>query len=170
MSAIPAMLASLIPAAGGGGGTNLITAVTHNGSLRTFTFSLGMKITVGAVGITVQQLGRMCHTGNTGSHTLSIRNAAGTILASVSVNSALGTPGSFQYGTLGTPYALTALTSYYIHSDESNGDQFNDTFGSASVTYTGAISALQNSYEVGGGCVDGGSTNDPYGPLDLVYT
>lgn len=162
--------ASLFAPGAGGGSTALITAITHSGSLRTFPFSLGMKITVGAAGITVTHLGRMCHTGNTLTQSLSIRNAAGTILASASVNSSLGTPGSFQYVALGTPYALSASTSYYIHSDESGGDQFNDVFTSPSVTYTSVISAMQNSYETGGAPVDGGSPDDPYGPLDIKYT
>ena len=153
-------------------GTNFITSILHTPSVRNNAgFNVGMKVTIGAAGCTVSKIGRMIHTGNSQTHSLSIFNAAGSSLGAITINAALGTPGSFLYGTLGTPIVLSASTSYYFYSAEnSGGDTWANTWGSASVTYTSIASAMQNAYNQGSGNTDGGSSNDPYGPLDFVYT
>lgn len=151
--------------------TSFITAVTHFGGLRNnFPFSWGMKVTIGGTGVTVTQIGRWCHTGNSQVHTLSILDVSGAVLATVSVDASLGTPGTFQYGTLGTPYTLSPSTTYYFHSLEfSGGDLSCDAFGSTSLTFTGISTSVENSYETGGAPNNGGSFNDGYGPIDFKY-
>ncbi len=159
MSAIPTAAADV----------SFYTGSLHNPSLRTYPGAVGYKITMGGASKVVTTLGRLCYTGNTQTQALQIRDAGGSVVATVTVNSALGTPGAFTYGTLSSPYTLSASTSYWITSDESNGDQFYDVYGGGPAwTHTSITTYVAAAYDAGG-MVDTGITEDSYGRLDFKY-
>ncbi|HLV97963.1 MAG TPA: right-handed parallel beta-helix repeat-containing protein [Ktedonobacterales bacterium] len=155
-------------------GTSLVTAVNLNGApLRSnFTGKVGMQITVGSSPITVQAIGRYFVAGNSQMHTVEIVRASdATQIASASLNLAAGAADSlgFKYVSLSSPVTLTANTSYYIDSAEtSGGDQWYDY--STLLTTTGAASIPSAVYNAGSGYVTYGSTDNSYGPVNLLYT
>lgn len=166
---VQALMMSAIPASAPPSDTSFFISLLHTTGVRTYPGAVGYKITLGGTSVTVTQLGRWCSTGNSQTQSLQIRDAGGTVVASVTVNSALGTPGAFLYGTLGTPYVLSASTSYWITSDESNGDVFPDVYGaSAQWTHTGISTYVAAAYDAGG-MIDTGQLDASYGLMDFKY-
>lgn len=114
-------------------------------SLRSdFSGCVGFRFTVGASNITVTDLGRWVVSGNSGSHTVKITDASGSILASVSVNTS-GQPVGFLYGSI-TPLVLTSGVTYTILSEEFNaGDQWYEV---GAVTPAGDATIEGGSYQL----------------------
>jgi hypothetical protein len=134
----------------------------------------GMKLTVGATGLTVTELGRIFINGNSGVHTVKLVRAsdqADVPNGSVAITMSGGTPGQFKYGTLSSPVTLAANTMYYLASEEvAGGDQWYDV---ANTTVTTASVGSCN-----GGVYLGSSypwkvvtsANHTYVPVDFKYT
>jgi hypothetical protein len=143
----------------------MITSFTV-GTLRNNSgLAVGTKFTVGGTGITVTSLGRICVSGNSGSHTVLIANSSGTTLTSATVNMSGCSAGNFIYTTISN-YALPASTSYYLTSQESNGgDQWYDA---TSVTSTAAVTINDACY-YSGSYTTIGATGYSYVPVNLKY-
>jgi len=112
--------------------------IITNGTLRNnFTGYVGAKITVGTSAITVTSLGRVFITGNSQTHTIALYVAStGLPVSGGSVSLALssGVNHSFIYKKLSTPVVLSASTSYYLVSQETNGgDQWEDVDSSCTI-------------------------------------
>lgn len=150
--------------------TNFITAILARGPLRTYTEFLGCIILVEKT-IEVHQIGRMCYAGNTQSQQLQIRSEANpaVALASVTINSALGTVDQFTYGTLSTPLILQAGQRYFVISDESAGDEFTDYLSTGTLAHTDVASVVSPAFFVGNAGNTQGFAETSYGFLDLKY-
>jgi hypothetical protein len=133
----------------------------------------GMKITVKAAPIIINELGRWVISGNAGTHTLKLVDAATGVDVpggSVSVAMAGATAGQFQYATLAAPVTLAANTAYYLVSQEvSGGDQWYEansalTFDTSMAT-TQSVSTANNGanwYLYNSNC--------SFGPLSFKYS
>jgi hypothetical protein len=131
-----------------------------------------MSVSVGNTPVTVAALGRFFVAGNLGSHTVKIVNANGSDVGGGSVTISMGgaNSGSFLYANLANPVTLSANTTYYIVSQETQGgDQWYDinttiqTTNVASET-TGIWSSNGTSYNAYG------SPDESYGPVNFLYT
>ena len=133
---------------------------------------VGMKFTVGLSPVLVTSLGRVFVSGNTGTHTVKLVNAAtGTDIAggSVSLNLSAGTASNgFKYAPLAAPLTLAANTAYYLVSQETNGgDQWYD---SNTVVSTTAIASVNNAIQRPNNTWQAaGSTNNSFGPVNFKY-
>jgi len=77
--------------------------------------ALGTMLTVGAQDRLVTHLGRFKHSGNTGKHTILLREGyALAEIARVTVDLAAGTVGQWNYVALPTPVKLKAGTYYFL--------------------------------------------------------
>ena len=100
--------------------TTLGTLITPTGAL-----DVGYKFTVGASNVVLYSLGRYVTTGNSGTHTLRLVGSTGTVtIASAVINTSGATAGTYVYASVG-PILLSAGNTYYIVSDESS-DQYYD--------------------------------------------
>jgi len=131
-----------------------------------------MKFTVGSSALNVSALGRLFITGNSGTHTIKLVQAAtGTDVpgASVSVSMAGGVSGQFKYVSLGSPVTLQANTAYYLVSQEaSGGDQWYDT-GTVSSTTAGAVASSIYSFNNSGNWYAYNTGNTSYVPVNFQY-
>jgi len=109
-----------------------------------YTGWLGMEIKVGARDLSVFELGRWVAPGNTGNHTVKLVHAGtGAEVASANVSTAGAPAGQFKYSSLGVPVKLTANTTYFVLSQETDGgDQWYDFSRPAVGTATGYQSWL----------------------------
>jgi uncharacterized delta-60 repeat protein len=155
-----------------GGAAYYVTGKTLGTPHNSYSGFVGMKITVGANPVTVTALGRLCVSGNTGTHTVKLVKAVGgTDVAGGSVSVAMsgGTAGAFKYASLSSPVVLAAGTSYYVVSKEtSGGDQY---YGAdTTITTTTIATEVSGVYGAGGGAwsVNGGA-GQTYGPVDFQY-
>jgi hypothetical protein len=132
------------------GATNTILSGANVGTLRNdFSGKVGAEFTP-------QQnchiiLGRMVISGNNQTHVLSCGLTSTSIpFATDSVNTALGTPGTFLYGTVSIP--LTNGVSYWISSTEvAFGDMWGtDTNGSVVVSDATKWTCLGSAYGTAG--------------------
>jgi hypothetical protein len=131
-----------------------------------FTGELGCRITMGDT-VTLTELGRWRVSGNSGIHTLRVRNASETQIASVSYDASAGTVGAFNYVALGSPVTLTAGQNYFITSQELNGgDQWYDH---APVTFQQIVTALNNAFSATGSGFSVGAANRMFIPVDFKY-
>jgi hypothetical protein len=104
---------------------------------------LGLKFTVGPNPITVTALGRFSLSGNAGTHTVKLVDAAGGASVpngSVSISLAGTIVGQFQYGNLAAPIILSARTSYFLNlaANHRKGDDW--AVETTAVTTTDAAS------------------------------
>ena len=84
-----------------------VTSFTPSNLRRDFSGWVGSRLTVGAADLQVSSLGRWVVAGNTGTHVVKVVDAAtGTDLASVTVNTAGASAGSFRYASLASPVTL----------------------------------------------------------------
>jgi hypothetical protein len=111
--------------------------------------------------------------GNTGSHTMKIVNAANSedvTGSSVSVPTSGGTAGTLAYANLASSVTLSANTTYYIMSQEaSGGDSWYDVNTAVQTTSV----AVENGgiYSYDGASYSGfGSANQSYGPVGFLYS
>lgn len=153
----------------GGAASSAVITGQSLGTLRNnFSGIVGFKFTVGAANITVTDLGRWVPSGNSGSHTIYLTDASGTVLASVSVNTS-GQPVAYLYGSI-TPTVLTAAAAYCIISQEtSSGDQFYDD--DTTLTSTADITVTTSCYttSVGGSISTSTGGLHSYGPSNFKY-
>ena len=128
----------------------------------------GMIITVGSNNLTVTALGRLFITGNTGSHVLQIYDTNGVQQgADVSLSMTGGTSNTFKYANLSSPVTLLANTTYYIVSQETNGDAW--------YTWDTTVTTRTDASEVGEVWYDtsfhpGYYAGYTYVPVDFKYT
>ena len=159
---------------GGGGGGGISNFVINKtlGTLRNnYSGWVGMAITIGSNALPVNALGRFVAAGNSGSHTVKIVNGstgADVPGASVSISTAAGTPGTFQYGNLSSPVTLTPGSVYYVLSLESaGGDQWYDH---DTTVQTASVASLTSAaYGTGSPYLTTGTAGQTYVPLDFVY-
>jgi len=157
---------------GGGGSTTFVTGQSLGSTRNNFSGCLGYLFTVGGANITVTDLGRWVVSGNSGSHVLTLDNASGTVLASVSVNTSGAPAAAFLYGSI-TPTVLTASTQYFVGSAEANvGDLFYDD--PTTVTTTGDATVNASAFTSDGACVAGAPSGNTgglhsYGPVSFKY-
>ena len=99
----------------------------------------GMKITVGALDLFADELGRWIVPGNSGPHVVKLVNAStGSELAYATVATTGAPTNQFKYAPLASPVRLSAYASYYILSWETaGGDQWYDFATPAAGTVTG---------------------------------
>jgi predicted transglutaminase-like cysteine proteinase len=153
--------------------TNYVTSTTLGTIRNNFTGWVGMKVTVGSSPVTVSGLGRIFAPGDTGTHTVKIVNAATSqdvSGGSVSVATAGGTGGTFKYANLAATVTLSANTSYYILSQETQG---GDSWYDIDTALQTASIATETSgvYSYDGAAYSlFGSANHSYGPVDFTYT
>jgi hypothetical protein len=153
--------------------TNYITSFTPGTARNNFTGWVGMSITVGSSPVTVTALGRIVVSGNTGSHTMKIVNAANSedvTGSSVSVPTSGGTAGTLAYANLASSVTLSANTTYYIMSQEvSGGDSWYDVNTAVQTTSVAVENGGVYSYD--GASYSGfGSANQSYGPVGFLYS
>ncbi len=154
--------------------TAFVTGQTLSATTRNnYTGQLGMKFTVGANPLVIAELGRWVVSGNSGSHTLKLVDAATNLDVpggSVVVNTA-GAPVGFKYGTLSSPVTLAAGASYYLVSSEtSGGDLWYDNGSILTTTGTAVATITGHAYGYGTNSYIGfNSPNASYGPLDFRY-
>lgn len=126
--------------AGGGPSTEFLTSGAGTGLRNDLDATLGMIFSL-STEINVTELGRWVVLGNSGSHAIGIWNSSGTLLGSVTVNTA-GASVGYLYATLGSPVTLPVDTGYRIGSLEVNGgDEYYNEFP---VTTT-AVGSVANS-------------------------
>jgi hypothetical protein len=130
-------------------GTPFITGFTPSIVRNNFNGFVGMQFSVGARSIKLSSLGRMCLSGNSGTHLLKLVSQGGADLAggSVTVNMAGCTPGQYQYAALPATVNLSANTAYYLMSQETNSDTGYDY---SHVSSTSAATVLAAVYVAGG--------------------
>lgn len=121
-----------------------------SGSLRSdFDGCLGFHFTTPSSPVlTVSELGRWKVAGNGQSHTVYIKLADGTVIASAVVNftGGAGTDAAYNYTAI-TPVALLASTKYFVLSTEtSGGDQWYESTG---YTTSGVATLGGSSYSTG---------------------
>ena len=110
--------------------------------------------------------------GNSGTHSLELRNSSGVVIASVSLATS-GQPVGFAYAAI-TPAAITNGNTYTVFSREvDGGDQWYDATTSNSVTAAavGTITGAAYSGSASGGVTIGlAGSNRSYGPVSFKYT
>jgi alpha-galactosidase len=135
-----------------------------------FTGWVGMKLTVGALPLTVSSLGRICVAGNSLPHTVKLVNAGNgsdVAGASVAVNMSGCTPGQFVYSGINS-VTLPANTPYYLVSQEAQGgDRWYDQGG---ISTTAAAAVNSAVYFYAGNWFSIGAANSSYVPPSFQYT
>ncbi len=153
--------------------TNYITSFGLGTGRNNFTGWVGMSITVGSSPVTVTALGRVVVSGNTGSHLVKIVNAATSqdvTGGSVTVSTVGGTAGTLAYANLPASVTLSANTTYYVVSQETQGgDAWYDVNTSIQTTAVAAENTGIYSYD--GASYSGyGAANQSYGPVGFLYS
>lgn len=115
-------------------------------------------------------LGRVCISGNAGTHTVELVNATtNTTVASVSVNM-LGCVPPFKFTTLAAPVTLAANFSYYLASVEvSGGDKWYDYTNSQIKTSLGTVMAPVYGIVSTGQWIKMAGSNESYVPANFLY-
>jgi hypothetical protein len=150
--------------------TAFVTGFTPTTVRNDFSGQVGMRISVGASDISAGALGRSVLTGNAQSHRLSLQDAAGTVLATASVNLSGLPAGTFAYGSLASPVVLRAGASYVVLSDEvAGGDGWYDYSSQPVAGVGGQVTGA--AYAVAGGSVVvGASAAQAYGVVNLQFS
>ena len=154
-------------------GTNFVVSKVLGSARNDYSGWVGMSMTVGSQPLVVTSLGRIVVSGNSSTHTVKIVNAANGVDvtgASATVNTVGGTAGTFAYGNLAGAITLSANTTYYIVSQETQGgDQWysNDTTAQVTTdgTLAGAVYGSSPTYSV-----LAASAGHMYVPVDFKYT
>jgi len=163
--------------------TDLVTSFNLiNGQASNFDASLGAKFVVGGSTIHVTALGRYTWTGNSLSHTLMLTDSSGAHITggSCSVNLSGATANQANFCTLSSAVTLSASTTYYLVSSETNGGDEWENSGSDTATWTSAVGNMQYAYTVSagsdpstmtdvGGPFGSGLTGAGYGPITFKY-
>jgi hypothetical protein len=151
----------------------VLTYNLNNPALRNnFTGYVGTDLTVGSSAVTVTALGRICVSGNSGSHTLEFVNAStgaavsgGTVTLSMSGCQA----GQFSYANLSSPITLAAGVRYYLVSSETaGGDQWYDA---GELTSTAVAAVTNAAYSTNGtSWIPDYSSDWSFGPVNFEYS
>lgn len=138
---------------------------TTVGTLRNnYTGRVGFKLDLW-VPITVTHLGRWIVAGNSGTHTLYLKDSGGSTLGSVDLITANYSVGAYAYTNLASPVRLTSHTVYYVESAETNtGDQWYDL--DTVVVGDAFIGKVECHASNEGG---GATPNRTYGPVNFKY-
>lgn len=125
--------------------------------------------------ITIVSVARWVVSGNVQAHTVGIYNIDGTPLATVSINTSLGTPGTFEYVALTTPITLAPGQQCVIATQEfSTGDLVYDRLNCSITTTVDAVLG-QTAFVADGGSGPAGPFNfagappQAFGPTDFKY-
>lgn len=146
-----------------------ITAQTFS-TTRSDSYYVGFMFAPGVSTMQVTQLGRWKIAGNSGTHTLQIRDSSGTVLASASVDAALGTDGAYQYVTLSTPLSLTQSADYSCLSQEGGDDWYNVHYGLTVTTdISGEVGAVYD-FDSSGTVTTGDRDGSRYAAPNFKYT
>jgi hypothetical protein len=153
-------------------GTAFVTSFTLTRLRQDFSGWVGMKLTVGPTGLQVTSLGRWVVSGNSGSHTVKLVDAAtGADVAggSTVVVTAGAAPSSFAYASLPAPVTLRPNTGYYLVDQETAGgdawyDYDTNLVTTAAAADTGVVYA-----QPGSTWVTGGAAGQGWGPVNLLY-
>ncbi|MBV8730437.1 MAG: hypothetical protein JO336_11590, partial [Acidobacteriia bacterium] len=138
-----------------------------------YTGWVGMQVTVGPSPVTVTAIGRFVASGNTGSHTVKIVDAATglDIPGSLAAVNTLGSPaGTFAYSLLASPVTLAPSSSYYVLTLETaNADSWYDF---DTVVTTASVASLTGPVYGGNGSPYAIkiAVGHSYGPVDFSYT
>jgi hypothetical protein len=165
----------LAEGAAAGGGTPWILTQTPESPRNDVDGCVGVGFTVGGSNITVTDLGRWVISGNSQSHTISLLDNSGTVLASVAVATSAAPIGDYKYGSI-TPTVLTAATIYWVASAETNGgDQWYNTINTSAPGYTTtsaantAFKAFDTTGACGGAAPSSGGTDNAFVPVNFKY-
>lgn len=145
-------------------------ALNHPSLRDDFTGWVGMSLTVGANSLTVSALGRACETGNANTHMVMFVNASnGTDVpgAAAPVNMPGCTPGQFVYSSI-SPVTLSAGTTYYLVSQETQGGDLWYDQGAISTSSVAAVNGAIYSWN--GSWYSGGAGSTSYVPPGFEYT
>jgi len=146
-----------------------LTVTTLGVERNNYTGRHGAKITVGGQPYTISQLGRWKGTG-TGVHTLSvIRVSDGAPVASARLDLSAATApaeNGIAYVPLTRPVTLTANTSYYLVSTETNGgDPFRDVWGTNATS--DRVTVDSGVYSSGSSWITPNRAGALYGPVSM---
>lgn len=138
-----------IPAPTAALGNPFITAQSLGTSRNDFTGCVGLLFTAPSSSPpTITQLGRWVISGNSGAHTVHLFDTTfGGETANASVNTSLGTPGTYKYTAI-TPTTLIASHVYFLASSETaSGDAWydQDTTVTTDSAFGTMVSAAYNS-------------------------
>jgi uncharacterized protein DUF4082 len=162
-----------VPTTVAGGTAPFVTSFTPTNLRRDFSGWVGSRFTVGTADLQVSSLGRWVVAGNTGTHVVKVVDAAtGTDLASVTVNIAGATAGSFRYVSLSSPVSLRANTTYYLVTQETAGGDAWYDYDTRLVTTTAAADTgvVYSLASTPTSWVPGGSPGNGYGPANFLFT
>ncbi|HEX3621486.1 MAG TPA: DUF4082 domain-containing protein, partial [Acidimicrobiales bacterium] len=151
--------------------TAWITSFATSTLRNDFSGWVGSRLVVGPADVSVTALGRWVVAGNTGTHAARLVNAAGTDVATATVNTAGAPAGAFTYAPLATPVTLSAGATYYLLSQESaGGDSWYEYNLSATTTAVASdTGAAWTQNATPAGIVAGGSGGQSYGPSNFLY-
>jgi len=120
--------------------------------------------------LAVRQLGRWIVSGNSGTHTVKLVDAAsGTDLSggSVSISTSGAAAGQYLYADLSNPICLAPSSSYYLQCQETNG---GDQWYNDDTTVTATSDLTVNNSEYNNGSYNVGVTGShTHGPINFTY-
>ncbi len=134
-----------------------------------FSGFVGMKFTVGATPLTITSLGRICATGNTGTHIVKLAdsNSVDVVGSIVSVSMTGCTAGKFVYTPLANAITLKANSTYYLVSQELMGGDKWYEFGSVT---SSTIATVNNAvWYNGASYISIGAAGTSYVPPSFLY-
>jgi len=151
--------------------SNFVLSATLGALQNDFTGWVGTSVTIAGTPLSVNALGRIVATGNTGMHTVKIVDAStGNDVpgGSATVNTAGGTIGTFVYANLVNPVTLNANSTYYVLSQEvKNGENWYDGNTILQTTNAGTVNGV--AYGTGAPYNFLPSAGHAYVPVDFSY-
>jgi hypothetical protein len=153
--------------------TAFLTGQTPQTLRNNTTQNVGMQFQVQGTALTVQQLGRWCVAGNTGTHVVKLVTAStGADLSggSVSINMTGCTAGQYNYASLSAPVTLAANTSYILVSGETNGGDYFYDYAPVSSTSAASITGPVYSISATSYYLVTGANNYCFVPVNFQYT
>jgi hypothetical protein len=129
---------------------------------------VGARLTVGSASLTVNSIGRLCLTGNLGSHTVKFAaNGQDVPGGSVQVNMAGCTAGQFVYSALPSTISLQPGVTYELASLEVSG---GDTWYDSGPVSTTADAAVNDAVFYNGSWINSSGANTSYVPPNFQYS
>jgi len=153
-----------------GSGTPFLTG-SPTGSLRhDYSGYVGMKFTIGASAVSVNQLGRWVVAGSNQTHLVKMVDGSGNDLpgGSASITLSGAAPGQYAYAPLPIALTLAANTSYYLVTQEfAAGDQWYDH---GPVTANSSVGIVNSSaYQYNGVYYQASDGSSSYGPANFLF-
>jgi Big-like domain-containing protein len=149
-----------------------VTAYNLNNSRirNDYTGWVGMQFTVASDPISIASLGRVCLSGNSGTHTVKlVRASDGADVPGGSAVVAMAgcVAGQFAYTALSNPVTLQAGAKYYLVTQEtSGGDQWYDL---APLTASNLATITNSIYSSGASWLSNGGPSTSYAPPNFRY-